>query len=85
MTSAHPLDVFEDAIGRLDRAFQFAEIDDEAVQKLKHPKQALEVSIPVRMDDGSLRIFTGYRVRHFRNMPRRPIPHESGYQNPYRH
>ena len=64
MTSAHPLNVFEDAIGRLDRAFQFAEIDDEAVQKLKHPKQALEVSIPVRMDDGSLRIFTGYRVRH---------------------
>ena len=57
-------DIFVDAIGRLDRAFRFAEIDPEAVERLKHPKQTLEVSIPVRMDDGSLRVFTGYRVRH---------------------
>ncbi len=56
--------IFEDAIGRLDRAFQYAEIDQEAVERLKHPKQILEVSIPVRMDDGSLRVFTGFRVRH---------------------
>jgi len=57
-------DLFDDAIRRLDRAFQFAEIDEEAVERLKHPKQILQVSIPVRMDDGSLRVFTGYRVRH---------------------
>jgi glutamate dehydrogenase (NADP+) len=56
--------IFDDAIGRLDAAIEFAEIDQEAVDKLKHPKQILEVSIPVRMDNGSLRIFTGYRVRH---------------------
>lgn len=56
--------VFEDAIRRLDRAFQYADIDQEAVERLKHPKKILEVSIPVRMDDGSLRVFTGYRVRH---------------------
>ena len=57
-------DIFEDAIRRLDRAFEYAEIDQEAIERLKHPKQTLEVSIPVRMDDGSLRVFTGYRVRH---------------------
>lgn len=57
-------DIYDDAIGRLDRAFEYAEIDEEAVERLKHPKQVLEVSIPVRMDDGSLRVFTGYRVRH---------------------
>ena len=57
-------DIFEDAIGRLDRAFQYAQIDGEAVLKLKHPKSVLQVSIPVRMDDGSLRVFNGYRVRH---------------------
>ena len=56
--------IFADAIQRLDRAFEHAQIDEEAVEKLKHPKSVLEVSIPVRMDDGSLRIFTGYRVRH---------------------
>ncbi|MFV1964205.1 MAG: Glu/Leu/Phe/Val dehydrogenase [Pirellulaceae bacterium] len=56
--------IFDDAIGRLDAAIRFSDIDQEAVDKLKHTKQVLEVSIPVRMDDGSLRIFTGYRVRH---------------------
>ena len=56
--------IFEDAIQRRDRAFQFADIDEEAVVRLKHPKQILSVSVPVRMDDGSLRVFQGYRVRH---------------------
>ncbi|EAQ79820.1 Glu/Leu/Phe/Val family dehydrogenase [Blastopirellula marina] len=57
-------DIFSHAVARLDKAFLHADIDQEAVQRLKHPKQVLEVTIPVRMDDGSLRIFTGYRVRH---------------------
>ncbi len=61
---AHDGDIFDDAIRRLDRAFQYADIEQEAVDRLKHPKQILQVSVPVRMDDGSLRIFTGYRVRH---------------------
>jgi glutamate dehydrogenase (NADP+) len=56
--------IFADATRRLDTAFKYADIDEEAVEKLKHPKAVLEVSIPVRMDNGSLRIFTGYRVRH---------------------
>lgn len=56
--------IFDDAITRLDDAFAYADIGEEALEKLKHPKAVMEVSIPVRMDDGSLRIFTGYRVRH---------------------
>ncbi len=56
--------IFDDAIKRLDRAFEFAAIDAEAVERLKHPRAIVQVAIPVRMDDGSLRIFEGYRVRH---------------------
>ncbi|VAX36217.1 NADP-specific glutamate dehydrogenase [hydrothermal vent metagenome] len=56
--------IFEDAIKRLDRAAEFSEIDRESLEKLRHPKAILQVSIPVRMDDGSLRIFQGFRVRH---------------------
>ena len=56
--------IFDDAISRLDDAFEFADISDEALEKLKHPKAILEVSIPVRMDNGTQRIFTGFRVRH---------------------
>lgn len=64
MTAVDSHDIFHDAIRRLDGALRYADIDPEAVERLKHPKQVLEVSIPVRMDDGQLRIFTGYRVRH---------------------
>ena len=56
--------IFEDAIGRLDQAAEFTKIDKEAIERLRHPKAVLQVSIPVRMDDGSLRIFQGFRVRH---------------------
>ncbi|MDX1682860.1 MAG: Glu/Leu/Phe/Val dehydrogenase dimerization domain-containing protein, partial [Phycisphaeraceae bacterium] len=56
--------LFEDAICRLDRAAEYAEIDDEAIARLKTVQSTLKVSIPVRMDDGSLQTFTGYRVRH---------------------
>ncbi len=37
---------------------------------LRQPKRVLEVSVPVRMDDGSFRMFTGYRVQH--NLSRGP-------------
>jgi glutamate dehydrogenase (NADP+) len=64
MSTSPSTDLFSDAIRRLDRAFQYAQIDEEAVEKLRHPKAILQVSIPVRMDDGSLRVFEGIRVRH---------------------
>ena len=57
-------DLFEAAIGRLDRAARLVHLDPEALERLKHPKLVVEAAIPVRMDDGSLRIFDGYRVRH---------------------
>jgi glutamate dehydrogenase (NADP+) len=56
--------LFQEAIGRLVEAAGYAKVDTEAVERLKHPKAILQVSVPLRMDDGSLQIFTGYRVRH---------------------
>jgi glutamate dehydrogenase (NADP+) len=56
--------LFEDAIQNLDRAFKFAAIHPEALERLKYPKLTIQVSIPIRMDDGSMRVFEGYRVRH---------------------
>jgi glutamate dehydrogenase (NADP+) len=57
-------DIFKSAIGRLDAAAKYINIDPEVLETLKWPKAVLQVSIPVRMDDGSLRIFQGYRVRY---------------------
>jgi glutamate dehydrogenase (NADP+) len=48
----------------LERAFDFAGVPEDTVERLKLPKSVLKVSVPVRMDDGSLRTFPGYRVRY---------------------
>ncbi len=64
MTNANTDTLFADAIGRLDQAGKIAGLDPEVVELLKHPKAVMHISIPVRMDDGSLKVFEGYRVRH---------------------
>lgn len=53
-----------DANIRLEKALQYVTIHEDAAERLKYPKASLTVSIPVRMDDGSLRVFQGYRVRY---------------------
>lgn len=57
-------DLFYAALGRLKLASRYCAIDPETLERLSHPMATLQVSIPVRMDDGSLRIFQGYRVRY---------------------
>nr|MDJ0719924.1 Glu/Leu/Phe/Val dehydrogenase [Prochloraceae cyanobacterium] len=53
-----------DASKRLELPLKYVSISEDALGRLKYPKASLNVSIPVRMDDGSLRIFQGYRVRY---------------------
>ena len=56
--------LYASSVARLDVAKKHSRASDETVERLKHCKQVLTVSIPVRMDDGSQRVFTGYRARH---------------------
>jgi glutamate dehydrogenase (NADP+) len=56
--------LFTDASRRLERALKYVSLSEDTIERLKYPKSSLIVSIPVRMDDGSLRIFQGYRVRY---------------------
>lgn len=55
---------YEMACYQLERAAEIAGIEEEIVEYLKVPDRAVELKIPVKMDDGSLRVFTGYRVQH---------------------
>lgn len=55
---------FEDALSRLDRASEIAGVSAEVKEQLSEPLAALLISVRVRMDDGSQRVFHGYRVRH---------------------
>ena len=59
-----PESLLADASVRLERALKYVSISEDASERLKYPKTSLNVSIPVRMDDGTLRIFHGYRVRY---------------------
>jgi glutamate dehydrogenase (NADP+) len=53
-----------DASKRLENALQYVSLSEDVTERLKYPKASLQVSIPVRMDNGSLRVFQGYRVRY---------------------
>jgi len=55
---------FTDASGRLEPAIPYADVSEDTLERLRLPKSVLKVSIPVRMDDGTLRVFPGYRVRY---------------------
>ena len=53
-----------DASQKLEPALKHISISEDALRRLKAPKASLNVSIPVRLDNGSLKIFQGYRVRY---------------------
>ncbi|MGI0492465.1 Glu/Leu/Phe/Val family dehydrogenase [Alkalinema pantanalense CENA528] len=59
-----PTSLLSDASQRLNLALKYATISEDAIQSLQYPKASLSVSIPVRMDDGSLQVFQGHRVRY---------------------
>jgi glutamate dehydrogenase (NAD(P)+) len=56
--------LYRNTMKTLDAAAKVAKVNPKAVEKLKSPRRAIIVSIPVRMDDGNLKIFPGYRVQH---------------------
>ncbi|MEM7757260.1 MAG: Glu/Leu/Phe/Val dehydrogenase [Cyanobacteria bacterium P01_A01_bin.40] len=64
MNQENPVSLLADASKRLEQALKHVDISEDAIARLKHPKTSLSVSIPVRMDDGSLQVFPGYRVRY---------------------
>ena len=55
---------FQDAYSQLESAGQLMKMDPNVLERLKYPKRALQVSVPVRLDDGTVKVFEGYRVQH---------------------
>jgi glutamate dehydrogenase (NADP+) len=56
--------ILADASQRLEKVLRYVTVPDDLIERLKYPKASLAVSIPVRMDNGDLRVFQGYRVRY---------------------
>jgi glutamate dehydrogenase (NAD(P)+) len=55
---------WDSALSQLDEAARAMDLDPGVHEVLRNPRRALEVSIPVRMDDGHIQVFRGYRVHH---------------------
>ncbi len=64
MTPTAPFDPWQAMCERMDEAARLARVPTEVHQLLRVPRRILEVAVPVKMDDGHLEVFTGWRVHH---------------------
>ena len=56
--------LFRTALGQLDMVAKRLVLDPDVHERLRHPRRALVVSVPIKMDTGRTEVFTGYRVHH---------------------
>jgi glutamate dehydrogenase (NAD(P)+) len=56
--------LYRNTMKTLEAAGRITKSNPQAIERLKSPRRAMIVSIPVRMDDGSQKMFPGYRVQH---------------------
>jgi len=55
---------YENTLKNMQKAAKIMNLDPEALEVLSKPQKTLIVSLPVRMDDGTLKVFEGFRVQH---------------------
>lgn len=56
--------IYETAMIPVEKAAKLMNLDADAAAILECPERTLEVSVPVRMDNGQIKVFTGYRSQH---------------------
>lgn len=60
MPEDNPYDTMQN---QLEETLQYADVDEEIFEVIRTPDRVLEFSVPVRMDDGSIEVFDGYRCQ----------------------
>lgn len=55
---------YDNVLSVMDRAAELLGYEQSDYDMLKYPERELKVSIPVEMDDGTVKVFEGYRVQH---------------------
>lgn len=58
----HPF--YSGVLSAMERAGHAIKLDRNVYNRLSKPKRVLYVSVPVRMDDGTIQVFDGFRVQH---------------------
>ncbi len=56
--------LYQNALSQLEKAAGTNHVDPNCIERLKSPKRAIQVSVPIRLDDGTVKTFEGYRVQH---------------------
>jgi len=64
MQENRPYNPFEMARSQFDRTADLIDLEPSARELLRNPLREYHFSIPVHMDDGSVKVFRGYRVQH---------------------
>ena len=60
----HTYNPYKNVIDVMEKAMKLGNIDTSMFEILKNPQRETKVYLPVEMDDGSVRVFEGYRVQH---------------------
>ncbi len=58
------MSLFENTLAQINEAAGIMQLDENIKEVISHPKKMLQVSVPVKMDDGKVKVFKGYRVQH---------------------
>jgi glutamate dehydrogenase (NAD(P)+) len=64
VVSTREMTAFDEVNLFFDRAAERLGLEDGVREMLRQPWRELQVSVPVRMDDGSIKVFSGYRIQH---------------------
>lgn len=58
------LGIYEETQRALQQAVEALQLPEDVYEHLKEPQRVLTINIPIRMDDGHIRAFTGFRAQH---------------------
>ncbi len=61
MSKMNPYEMF---LKQVDEAAPFLKVEQEFIDILKEPKEVLEITIPLRLDDGTVKVVKGWRSHH---------------------
>jgi glutamate dehydrogenase (NAD(P)+) len=63
-TPIYTSDIYRMACKQFDRAADAISLPEDIRDRVKHPRRAVVVSLPIRLDNGTVQVFEGYRVQH---------------------
>ena len=56
--------LYQDSLSVLEHVTKVVKLDPNIFERLRYPKRAIQVAVPIRLDDGSVQTFQGFRVQH---------------------